>query len=297
MKVGKSLLPVDSVNIQFTKRMYPLSGESNPIAFDSEQDNILMSKILIVDDDSHIRELVRVFLNREGFEVLEASDGVEAIAKLDAVKVDCAVIDVMMPNMDGWELCRELKATFDIPILMLTARGETSQKLKVFQLGTDDYLVKPFDPLELVARVHALLKRYRIIASQTVQVGELFMDRKTFELSVDGERLTLPLKEFELQFNRLMQNRTTVIIAHRLSTIKVAYHIAVLDGGRIVELGTHKELMEKNGLYARLYSMQFRNPEDELAAFRSVLSLKDSPQNERKPEESTGLFNAILRRG
>jgi DNA-binding response OmpR family regulator len=102
--------------------------------------------------------------------------------------------------MDGWQLCEEIKAGFDIPILMLTARGETSQKLKGFQLGTDDYLVKPFEPLELVARVKALLKRYRIEASQTIQIGRLIMDRKTYTVVDDGESLTLPLKEFELLF-------------------------------------------------------------------------------------------------
>jgi two-component system, OmpR family, response regulator len=159
-----------------------------------------MSKILIVDDDPHIRELVKVFLRNDGFEVLEAVDGVEALSKLDSAKVDLAIIDVMMPKMDGWELCQELKATFDIPVLMLTAKGETSQKLKGFQLGTDDYLVKPFEPLEMVARVKALLKRYRIEASQTIQIGKLTIDRKTFQVTVDGEGLTLPLKEFELLF-------------------------------------------------------------------------------------------------
>ncbi len=159
-----------------------------------------MSKILIVDDDPHIRELVGVFLHNDGFDVLEALDGEDALSKLDTIKVDLAIIDVMMPKMDGWDLCREIRESFDIPILMLTARGETSQKLKGFQLGTDDYLVKPFDPLELVARVHALLKRYRIIASQTIRVGDLLMDRKTFEVAIHGERLTLPLKEFELLF-------------------------------------------------------------------------------------------------
>lgn len=159
-----------------------------------------MSKILIVDDDPHIRELASLFLRKDGFEIVEAADGVEALSKLDSVKVDLAIIDVMMPKMDGWELCQELRATFDIPILMLTARGETSQKLKGFQLGTDDYVVKPFEPLELVARVHALLKRYRIAASQTIQVGGLTMDRKSFEVKVNGESLTLPLKEFELLF-------------------------------------------------------------------------------------------------
>jgi DNA-binding response OmpR family regulator len=159
-----------------------------------------MSKILIVDDDHHIRELASLFLRNDGFEVYEASDGTDALTKLDSVKVDLFVIDIMMPNMDGWELCRELRAAYDLPILMLTAKGETSQKLKGFELGTDDYLVKPFEPLELVARVHALLRRYRIAASQRVQIGELAMDRKSFEVRVNGESLTLPLKEFELLF-------------------------------------------------------------------------------------------------
>jgi two-component system OmpR family response regulator len=160
----------------------------------------IMSTILIVDDDSPIRELASLFLRNDGFEVYEATDGVDALSRLDTVKVDLFIIDIMMPNMDGWELCRELRTAYDLPILMLTAKGETSQKLKGFQMGTDDYLVKPFEPLELVARVHALLKRYRIAASQTIQIGELRMDRKSFEVKVNDENLTLPLKEFELLF-------------------------------------------------------------------------------------------------
>ncbi len=159
-----------------------------------------MSKILIVDDDPHIRELARVFLRDEGFDVYEAEDGVDALAKLESITVDMVVLDVMMPNMDGWELLRQLRAYYDFPLLMLTAKGETHDKIQGFQLGTDDYLVKPFEPLELVMRVKALLKRYRIATSQTVQVGELFMDHKTFEVRIDGENLTLPLKEFELLF-------------------------------------------------------------------------------------------------
>lgn len=159
-----------------------------------------MSAILIVDDDPHLRELARVFLRQEGFEVYEASDGMDALAALDRLKVDLVILDIMMPRMDGWDLCRQLRALYDFPILMLTARGETSQKLKGFQVGTDDYLVKPFEPLELVARVRALLKRYRIITSQRVQVGDLLMDRQTFDVTVHGERITLPLKEFDLLF-------------------------------------------------------------------------------------------------
>src|SRR5512132_2387644 len=138
-----------------------------------------MSNILIVDDDPHIRELVGHFLGAEGFEIAEAADGLAALAALETLKADLVILDVMMPNMDGWELCRELRASYDMPLLMLTAKGETAQKVKGFQLGTDDYLVKPFEPVELVARVKALLKRYRIAMSQVVQLGELLIDRKT----------------------------------------------------------------------------------------------------------------------
>lgn len=159
-----------------------------------------MTKILIVDDDPHIRELAGHFLRNEGFEIVEAADGIEALMRLETTKVALVILDVMMPNMDGWELCRQLREMYDLPLLMLTAKGETTDKVQGFQLGTDDYLVKPFEPLELVMRVKALLKRYRIAASQTIQQGELFMDRKSYEVKVDGEVLTLPLKEFELLF-------------------------------------------------------------------------------------------------
>ncbi|MEO8608023.1 MAG: response regulator transcription factor [Chloroflexota bacterium] len=159
-----------------------------------------MSKVLIADDDPHIRELASVFLKNEGFEVYEVADGLEALSKLETVKVDLVVLDIMMPNMDGWELCRRLRESYDLPLLMLTAKGETKDKIQGFQLGTDDYLVKPFEPQELVMRVKALLKRYRIAASQTIQIGDLFMDRKTYEVTVQGGKLTLPLKEFELLF-------------------------------------------------------------------------------------------------
>ncbi len=159
-----------------------------------------MSKILVVDDDTHIRELLWVLLKNEGFDIYEASDGVEALLKLEKMKVDMVILDVMMPNMDGWQLCSELRKYYDLPLLMLTAKGETSQKVKGFQLGTDDYLVKPFEPMELVMRVKALLKRYQVAVSQMVQIGKLLINRKTYEVKVDGENYILPLKEFELLY-------------------------------------------------------------------------------------------------
>jgi len=159
-----------------------------------------MAKIMIVDDDPYIRELVRVFLQREGFDIVEAADGQEALAMLEHTPAELVILDIMMPNMDGWELCRELRKMYDIPLLMLTAKGETAQKIKGFELGTDDYLVKPFEPAELVVRVKALLKRYRIAASHIVQVGSLQVNRQTFEIMKDDKMLTIPLKEFELLF-------------------------------------------------------------------------------------------------
>ncbi|MGN7469735.1 response regulator transcription factor [Brevibacillus sp. SAFN-007a] len=159
-----------------------------------------MTRIMIVDDDPHIRELVRVFLHNDGFETVEAENGVEALEKMESSGADLVVLDIMMPQMDGWELCRQLRAHYDIPLLMLTAKGETAQKIKGFELGTDDYLVKPFEPAELVVRVKALLKRYKIAASHKVQAGRLQLDRKTFEIVQDNRSWTIPLKEFELLF-------------------------------------------------------------------------------------------------
>ncbi|WP_224240082.1 response regulator transcription factor [Hyalangium gracile] len=159
-----------------------------------------MARIMVVDDDPHIREVVRHFLGASGFDVVEAPDGREALRLLERTRADLVVLDVMMPNMDGWQLCQELKRRRELPILMLTAKGETSQKLKGFELGTDDYLVKPFEPAELVARVKALLKRYHIEASQTVQIGGLVLSRKTYLIQAGEQSLTIPLKEFELLF-------------------------------------------------------------------------------------------------
>lgn len=154
----------------------------------------------MVDDDPHIRELVAVFLKAEGMEVYEASDGKEALEFLGDHTADMVILDIMMPNMDGWQLCRELRKDYDFPLLMLTAKGETSQIVKGFELGTDDYLVKPFEPPVLTARVKALLKRYQISAAQSVTVGRLKMNRRTYEIQYDDGVLTLPLKEYELLF-------------------------------------------------------------------------------------------------
>lgn len=160
-----------------------------------------MHTILVVDDDANIRELVCLFLRNDGFATVEAADGKEALAVYASMHVDLVVLDIMMPNMDGWALCKELRrGKPDLPLLMLTARGETWEKVKGFQLGTDDYLTKPFDPLELAARVKALLKRYRIGSTQTIRLGNVILDRHIYKVMSGTESLTLPLKEFELLY-------------------------------------------------------------------------------------------------
>ncbi|MCE5169183.1 response regulator transcription factor [Paenibacillus profundus] len=162
-----------------------------------------MRTILVADDDDHILELIGLYLRNEGFRVLEARDGLEAIQLMEVNRVDLVILDIMMPCMDGWELCSKLRRGYpDLPLLMVTAKGEPGQKIKGFQLGTDDYITKPFDPMELVMRVKALLRRYRIVYSQVVQLGQLRLDRSSYKVikPEDDSSMTLPLKEFELLF-------------------------------------------------------------------------------------------------
>jgi two-component system, OmpR family, response regulator len=160
-----------------------------------------LAKIMVVDDESHIRELVRLYLDDEGFEIVEKSNGSDALAYAENHALDLVILDIMMPKLDGWQLCKELRDLGDIPILMITSKGEAQDKIKGFKLGTDDYLVKPFDPVELVLRVKALLKRYRIAASNVIKLGEIELDRKTYHVIYnDGRRVTIPMKEFELLY-------------------------------------------------------------------------------------------------
>ncbi|MFD7522285.1 response regulator transcription factor [Paenibacillus chitinolyticus] len=160
-----------------------------------------MTRILVADDDAHIRKLITLYLRNEGFDTVEAANGIEALSIMENSTVETVILDIMMPHMDGWELCREIRRLYpEIPLLMVTAKGESGQKVKGFRLGTDDYVTKPFDPLELVMRVKALLKRYRIVSSQVVQLGGIVLDRRAHKVIREGKELILPLKEFELLF-------------------------------------------------------------------------------------------------
>lgn len=160
-----------------------------------------MSKILVVDDDPYIRELVRKLLRNEGFDVIEAQQGCHALEELEKENPDLCVIDLMMPQMDGYELCQNIRRYHEnLPVLMLTAKGEISSKAKGYQAGTDDYLTKPFEGDELVMRIRALLRRYKIEASQTIQIGQITIDRNRYVVIVDQEMMDIPMKEFELLY-------------------------------------------------------------------------------------------------
>ena len=160
-----------------------------------------MSRIMIVDDDPNIRELVCAMLKRGGFEACEAKDGRDALQKITNENPDLAIIDLMMPNMDGYELCRRLRQYYEnLPVLMLTAKAELSSKAKGFGVGADDYLTKPFEGDELLMRVRALLRRYKIEASQVIQIGKVVVDKTSFSVTIGSVKEDIPMKEFELLF-------------------------------------------------------------------------------------------------
>lgn len=155
-------------------------------------------KILVVDDDPNILELVNIQLTQAGYTVLKASDGFEALKVLEEELPDLAVVDVMMPGMDGYTLTKKIRAEADIPVLLLTAKGELEDKEKGFLAGSDDYVVKPFEPRELLFRINAILRRYDKAVDVFIQAGPMKINRQSYEVSVGKKLLLLPLKEFEL---------------------------------------------------------------------------------------------------
>ncbi|MFX3649553.1 MAG: response regulator transcription factor [Paenibacillus sp.] len=160
-----------------------------------------MNTILVVDDDSHIRKLIRIYLEKNQFSVLEAADGQEALDLLSHTKVDLAIVDIMMPRIDGIELTEDIRSYLDIPILMVTAKGESKDKVRGFNAGSDDYLVKPFDPVELILRVKSLLKRYNKSSSNLIQVSGVTIDLGNLMVVADGQTIELKKKECELLFS------------------------------------------------------------------------------------------------
>lgn len=158
------------------------------------------AKILVVDDESRMRKLVKDFLTREGYTVLEAGDGMEAMDFFYEDKdIALIILDVMMPKMDGWQVCREVRETSKVPIIMLTARSEERDELQGFELGVDEYISKPFSPKILVARVNAILRRtFGAVGNDSLEAGGITIDKSAHIVKIDGIPVELSYKEFEL---------------------------------------------------------------------------------------------------
>ncbi|GAF16176.1 two-component response regulator colocalized with HrtAB transporter [Bacillus sp. JCM 19046] len=165
------------------------------IAWGYEQ---MREKILVVDDDASIRDVIKRQLELNDYHVVEAKHGEEALDLLAENEIDLAVVDLMMPFLDGYELCKEIRTDFDIPILILSAKDQLLDKEKAFIVGTDDYLTKPFEPKELIFRIKALLRRYLREQVERRTVGQTTIDRTSYEVIIHDRVLMLPLKEFEL---------------------------------------------------------------------------------------------------
>lgn len=157
-----------------------------------------MVVILAVDDDIHTLELISIYLSQSGYHVIKAINGKEGLDILEHELPDLAIIDVMMPIMDGFQLTKIIREEYNIPVLLLTAKGKLEDKEKGYIAGSDDYLVKPFEPKELLFRIRAILRRYDKKSDVNIRVGNMLINRKSFEVQVGEEVLVLPLKEFEL---------------------------------------------------------------------------------------------------
>ncbi len=162
-------------------------------------------KILIVDDEENICELVRLYIEKDGFDSVIANDGGEAVAKFNTEKPDLILLDIMLPIKDGWQVCREIRSQSNVPIIMLTAKGETFDKVLGLELGADDYVVKPFEPKELIARIRAVLRRSTAVVQDNISDDELRFDglrinQSTYEVYIDDKKVEMPPKEFELLY-------------------------------------------------------------------------------------------------
>ncbi len=202
-------------------------------------------KILVVDDESRMRKLVKDFLIKSNFEVLEAEDGSQALDLFYATKdIALIILDVMMPKMDGFEVCREIRQTSQVPIIMLTAKGDERDELQGFQLGVDEYITKPFSPKILVARVEAVLRRTnQAEETELLEYGGIVVDKTAHSVTIDGKPVDLSFKEFEL-LTYFMENKGIA-----LSREKILNHVWNYDYfGDARTIDTHvKKLRSKLG--------------------------------------------------
>lgn len=200
-----------------------------------------MSKLLVVDDELKIREIIKKYAEFEGHTVTEASGGLEAISLCKSNDFDIIILDIMMPDLDGFSVCREIKKNSSTPVIMLSARGEEYDKIHGFEVGIDDYVVKPFSPKELMMRVAAVVKRSAGTSAEIVTIGGLKIDFTGRIVTIDGKNIDLTPKEYDLLFY-LVKNRGIALTREKLISNVWGYDFFGDDR----TLDTHIKLLRKN---------------------------------------------------
>ncbi|HOS69292.1 MAG TPA: response regulator transcription factor [Bacillota bacterium] len=210
-------------------------------------------RVLLIEDEEKMRELIKIAFRKEDFVIIEAVDGKQGLNLFRTNSVDIVILDIMLPEIDGWTVCREIRRTSNIPIILLTARGEEFDKLFGFELGADDYLVKPFSPKELLARVKALLRRAEIKSNEAAsyyKFGNIVIDRLSREVTVNGRAVNLTNKEYELLY--FLAANPKIVFTREQLLLKVWGYEQYGDP-RTVD--THiKKLREKLGDYSSCIS-------------------------------------------
>ncbi|MBE5797157.1 MAG: response regulator transcription factor [Clostridiales bacterium] len=202
--------------------------------------------ILIVDDEANIRSMIRKYASYEGYQADEAADGLEAVEKCRKHDYDLVIMDVMMPQLDGFSACREIRSFSDVPMLMLSARGEEYDRIHGFELGVDDYVVKPFSPRELMMRIAAIIKRSSGQERDSVAIGDMVVDFTARRVTIGEQTLSLSPKEYELLFY-MVRNRGIALTRERLISEVWGYDFYGDDR----TLDTHIKLLRKSlGAYA-----------------------------------------------
>ncbi len=221
-------------------------------------------KILVVDDESRMRKLVRDFLIKSGFEVLEAQDGETAVDIFFGEKdIALIVLDVMMPKMDGWQVCREIRAHSKVPIIMLTARGDERDELQGFELGVDEYITKPFSPRILVARISAILRRSgQLEQNEKLNYGGITVDKTAHQVLIDGQQVELSYKEFEL-LTYFIENKGIALSREKI--LNNVWNYDYFGDARTIDTHVKKlrsKLGSKGDLIKTIWGMGYKLSED-----------------------------------
>ena len=217
-------------------------------------------KILVVDDESRMRKLVRDFLEKQNFAVLEAGDGSEALdIYFDNQDIALIILDVMMPKMDGWQVCREVRGYSKVPIIMLTARSDERDELQGFELGVDEYISKPFSPKILVARVEAILRRTnQVTDDETIEYGGITIDKAAHVVSIDGNPIDLSYKEFEL-LTYFMENKGIALSREKI--LNSVWNYDYFGDARTIDAHVKKlrsKLGDKGDLIKTVWGMGYK---------------------------------------